>query len=94
MSAAWAKGRNQRYAYYSCFQKKCPGRRKSIAKERIEDEFGALVQSLRPSRVLVDMAQAMWRDLWDARASAAQSRTTTLKRGSPRSGAMSRRCLA
>ncbi len=78
MSAAWAKGRNKRYAYYSCFTKGCPERRKSIAKDKLEQRFDTLIKSLRPSRSLFDMSRAIWRDLWEARGMKVEQRTKSI----------------
>ncbi|MGJ8629406.1 MAG: recombinase family protein, partial [Sulfitobacter sp.] len=67
MTGYWAKGRNKRYPYYECFQKTCPDRRKSIKRNDVETGFEALVSALRPSRSMIAMATAMFRDIWDSR---------------------------
>ena len=46
MTAAWSKGHNGKYPYYFCHSKGCNDYRKSIRKEKIEDEFEALLLKL------------------------------------------------
>jgi len=70
MTAAWSKGHNARYPYYSCQAHGCPSFRKSVRAERLEGEFEALLAELRPSEELFRMASAMFRQLWRHRAEA------------------------
>ncbi len=65
MTACWSKGRNATYPYYLCFKKGCEQYRKSIRKEKLEEEFGKLLQNLRPSENLFAMAKEMFRELWE-----------------------------
>ncbi|MEM8597602.1 MAG: recombinase family protein [Pseudomonadota bacterium] len=67
MTAAKSTGRSRRYAYYHCYKRGCPECRKSIPAAKIERDFEALLADLRPARQLVDMLEAILRDLWDAR---------------------------
>ncbi len=80
MTGYWAKGRNKRYAYYECFQKGCDQRRKSIKRAEIETAFEALLKSLSPSRGLVAVASAMFKDIWDARIASWQTQRKAQKR--------------
>ncbi len=67
MTAAWAKGRNARYAYYLCQTKGCSEFRKSIRGDKLESDFEGLLRSLRPTPALFALAEQMLRDLWQQR---------------------------
>ncbi|NCC03492.1 MAG: recombinase [Proteobacteria bacterium] len=67
MTSCWSKGRNGKYPYYFCDTKGCPLSRKSIRKEKIEADFLALLEGLRPSATLILIAKEMFRDCWEAR---------------------------
>lgn len=79
MTACWTKGVGGRYAYYICRQNGCASAGKSIARAKVEGELEAIVRSLTPARELVDLATAMFRDLWDRRAKEAKGLRTALK---------------
>ncbi len=74
MTAAWSKGRYQRYGYYSCFQKSCAEGRKSIGKEKLEGAFSALLDGLRPTQETLFAARAMFKELWESRGADAKVR--------------------
>ncbi len=79
MTASWASGKGGRYAYYLCRQAGCVSNGKSVARAKVEDALEALVRSLTPARELVQLASAMFRDLWDRRAKEAKERRTAFK---------------
>lgn len=79
MTSCWSKGRTKRYAYYYCVTKDCKSQSKTIAKGKLEAEFGALLQRMTPSRQLVDVARQMFQDLWDNRAARHKAYQTHLK---------------
>ena len=79
MTATWAKGQGGRYPYYMCRQHGCASNGKSIAREKMEVALEAIVRSLTPTRELVQLASAMFRDLWDRRAKEAKERRSALK---------------
>ena len=81
MTAAWSKGRDAKYPYYFCHQRDCVERHKSIRKERLEEEFEAFLLSLRPTRLLFNLAERMLRDLWDERLANGQRRAQDARRG-------------
>lgn len=62
MIAAWSKGRNGKYPYYFCQTKGCTHGGKSVRKEKIEGEFEALLDHLRPREEVMAMLRAMLRD--------------------------------
>ena len=79
MTATWAKGEGGRYAYYMCRQHGCVSNGKSIARAKVEGALETLVRSLTPAHELIQLAAAMFRDLWDRRAKDAKERRAALK---------------
>ena len=79
MTAAFSKGRSAYYGYYICDTRNCPSCRKSVRKEAIEGEFENLLRDMRPSEGLLNLAFQMLRDLWNARATNVEERSTSLK---------------
>ncbi|WP_081904674.1 zinc ribbon domain-containing protein [Palleronia rufa] len=67
MTAAWSKGKYRRYAYYRCVTRNCDAKGKSVAKAKLEAGFEQIMQSLAPSRQLVELAGAMLADAWSHR---------------------------
>ena len=83
MTAYWAKGRNRRYPYYECFQKGCEARRKSIRRDVLEGDFATLLRQMRPSRSLMAVAGAMFRDIWDQRTAGFAARRAEQRKALP-----------
>jgi site-specific DNA recombinase len=79
MTATWATGKGGRYPYYMCRQNGCASNGKSVARAKVEEALESLVRSLTPARELVQLATAMFRDMWDRRAKEAKERRTALK---------------
>lgn len=79
MTAAWSKGHGGAYPYYICRQPGCASSGKSVARAKVEDALRAFVRSLTPARELVELANAMFRDLWDHRARQVKERRAALK---------------
>ena len=81
LTASWSKGKaGKRYAYYYCFNEDCSSCKKTIRRDLIEGEFEALLRKMKPSKGLIQMAGAMFRDLWDHRLSMrSQSQKATRK---------------
>ncbi|MEM7668471.1 MAG: recombinase family protein [Pseudomonadota bacterium] len=73
MTAGWSKGRSRLYGYYTCQQKGCTYRGKSIRKERIETAFGTLIKAMTPRPELLRVAAAMFKDIWEGRMSALET---------------------
>ena len=67
LTAAWCKGNSKRYPYYYCVNPDCEMRSKTIARDKIEGEFAALLGELQPSADLLKVATAMLKDCWNAR---------------------------
>ncbi|WP_422364695.1 recombinase family protein [Pyruvatibacter mobilis] len=65
MTSCWSKGRNKHYPYYLCDTRGCASNRKSIPRDRIEDGFAEILQSLQPTRQLFTLAKGMFIDAWN-----------------------------
>ncbi|MEM9320108.1 MAG: hypothetical protein AAGA70_14045 [Pseudomonadota bacterium] len=61
------RGNGGHYHYYLCQTKTCEHYGKSIKRDQIEGEVGALIKDLQPSNGLIAMASAMFRTAWEAR---------------------------
>ena len=79
LTGAWSKGRSQHYGYYKCQQKECTAYGKSIPKAKMENEFGELLKSMRPSQNLSRLAHEMFKDMWDELGSDAEAEKNLLK---------------
>lgn len=79
LTACWSKGRSARYPYYLCDTRGCVESRKSIRRDVIEGEFEALLQELRPSEGLFNLAFQMFRDLWQAKLASTRTQDAALK---------------
>ena len=82
LRSSMAKGRTRHYPYYLCQTKGCISYGKSIARDKIEDEVGDIIRSLQPSRALIALATAMFRDAWNA-GSRRPANSPARKRGAP-----------
>ena len=78
LTACWSKGSHGKYPYYLCPKRGCENYGKSIRRDKIEGEFEALLANVQPSESLFKVARAMFKDLWDHRATQTQSQTKAL----------------
>lgn len=68
LTACWSTSKTGvKHPYYMCFAKGCERARKSIRRDVIEGAFGAFLQKLVPSKKLVALAKAMFKDAWNQR---------------------------
>ncbi|MEO0638054.1 MAG: recombinase zinc beta ribbon domain-containing protein, partial [Pseudomonadota bacterium] len=65
MTSCWSKGRNKHYPYYICDTPGCPSKRRSIARDTIEDNAEAILRSLQPERPFVQLVREMFLDVWE-----------------------------
>jgi DNA invertase Pin-like site-specific DNA recombinase len=79
MTSCWSKGRGMLYPYYFCDQKSCPDHRKSIRREKLEEEFVALLRSAQPSPSIFYVALNAMRELWEDRSANLQERQAAMK---------------
>ena len=80
LRSCFSKGHSRRYPYYLCQNKGCASYGKSIPRDRLEGDFEALLQALRPHPGLLKLAKAMFADIWAGRMSALKDVTTSLER--------------
>ena len=73
MTGAWSKGKYKHYAYYRCETRGCSQKSKSVPKAKLEDGFEEVLKSLQPTKQLVDLAIAMFKDAWNGRLDAAKA---------------------
>lgn len=78
MTSCWSKGRNAHYPYYLCDTSGCVSKRKSIPRAEIERGAEAILRSLQPARQVLDLALAMFGDVWNMRLQGARSAKATL----------------
>ncbi len=79
-TAAWSKsGTGKRHAYYACYTKGCPSYRKSIRKDAIEGAFVDQLTALTPSKPMIEVASAMFRDAWAQRQAQADQNAVTVQ---------------
>ncbi len=68
MTSCWSKSATGvKHPYYWCQSRDCKMYRKSIRREAIEAPFEELLQSIQPSRNLVDIVTAMLKQAWAMR---------------------------
>jgi site-specific DNA recombinase len=65
LTACWTQGKTKKFPYYLCYYKDCALRGKSIARDKVEGEFEALLGQLKPTRELFDIATAMFKNAWN-----------------------------
>lgn len=66
-TAAWAKGRNERFAYYWCKKKGCSCYGKTIRREVLEGQFEELLHDIQPHKPVMELVEAAMNDLWQTR---------------------------
>lgn len=71
LRSSWSKGRGKSYAYYLCQTKTCESYGKSIPRDKLEDDIGAVIRTLQPTQNLFTIAKAMFALAWDQRSSQA-----------------------
>jgi len=72
MSSSWSKGRDRSYAYYLCQSKGCASYGKSIPRDKLEADIGALIKTLQSSQNLLELVKVMFRDAWNQRLALAE----------------------
>lgn len=64
LTGSWNKGRNKRYANYTCKTKGCSYRYKSIHADDVVTNFENLLTVSKPTNSAVDLAKAVLDDVW------------------------------
>lgn len=80
LRSSFAKGRNKHYPYYLCYTKGCEAYGKSTARDKLEDQVGAMIKRLQSTKELFDLATAIFRKAWDGRRDKAKEIARTGKR--------------
>lgn len=69
LTACWSSGKKRKYPYYSCYNRNCVSKRKSIPRDKIEDEFTSLLKTMVPTKELFTLMRDLFSDVWDQRLS-------------------------
>ena len=70
LTAGWSKSKTgKRHAYYFCFHRTCSCRGKSIKRDVIQEQFGVLLEGLRPSAQTAGLFKDLFLRAWDERGS-------------------------
>ena len=68
LTACWSKSKTgKKHPYYLCPTKGCDSYRKSIRRDDLEGEFTDVLQQMRPTASLFDLARRMFKDAWQQR---------------------------
>lgn len=67
LRSSFSSGNGGKYAYYLCQTKNCDDYGKSIPRDQLEGDIGAVVRSLEPTPGLMKLATAMFQAAWDQR---------------------------
>ncbi len=68
VTASWHRGKmGVRYPHYWCKQNGCPKQYKSVMREKVETEFGELLNSATPQPEIVEIADMVLTELWKQR---------------------------
>ncbi len=78
LTACWSTGRHARYPYYLCPTRGCASYGKSIKRDVLEGEFEGLLQILKPTEGLFNLARMIFEDLWNHRLNAQKIRVQSL----------------
>lgn len=80
LTSCWSTSKSgKKHPYYLCFNKGCESYRKSIKRDQMEGEFGALIEKIMPSKGALEMAQALFRQLWDNEVQGMEKRVQSLR---------------
>ncbi len=79
LRSSWTRGRTKRYPYYLCQTKSCDSYGKSISRDTVENDVGALVKSLQPTKGLMKIATMMFRNAWDMQKDQAAEKAASAK---------------
>jgi site-specific DNA recombinase len=72
LRSSWSKGRDRSYADYLCQATGCASYGKSIARDKLEGDIGAVIKTLQPSATLFELVKVMFRDAWTQRLAQAE----------------------
>ncbi|OHB14700.1 MAG: hypothetical protein A2431_00635 [Candidatus Zambryskibacteria bacterium RIFOXYC1_FULL_39_10] len=67
MTASWTTGRNGKHPYYHCKTKDCVMRGKTIKRKDLEEEFEAILRSIKPKEKTLNLTKEILLDVWNKR---------------------------
>ncbi len=76
LTASYSKGRKEKYAYYHCHNKDCNIKFR-VAKSRIESDFVAHLEQIKPKKELLQLFRAILEDTYE---NSIKEQKTTLNR--------------
>ena len=80
LTACWSKSKTKKmHPYYFCKYKGCVSYGKSIRRGDLEGAFEFLLENMEPSTGLYDLAEAMFRDVWNIRLAQAEEANNKVK---------------
>ncbi|MDP2582290.1 recombinase family protein [Shimia thalassica] len=80
LTSAWSRSHTgKKYPYYLCQQRGCTRKGKSIARDKVEDQFDEILRTVIPDRTTFELADRMFRDAWDKRSGNAKEESKRLR---------------
>lgn len=80
LTACWSTSKSgKKHAYYLCFAQGCESYRKSIPRDKIEQEFETMLKQMTPSAETFQIVRLMFKHAWETRLAQAKEVATTLK---------------
>lgn len=67
MTAAWSKGRSQKYPYYKCQTITCKNKGKGVRKEEVEDGIEEILLEVQPRSGVIALTEEILMDVWNKR---------------------------
>ena len=81
LTGSWSKSKTGvKHPYYSCFNRACSEKGKSIRRDQIEGDFAALLEELTPAPTLFELVRALVKHGWDQRLAQAHAFAKTFAR--------------
>ncbi|NLE23896.1 MAG: recombinase family protein, partial [Clostridiaceae bacterium] len=65
LTGSCSRGRNEKYAYYHCYNKECPMYGKAISKLKLESEFINYLNGITPKKDFLELFEATVLSHWD-----------------------------
>ncbi len=79
LRSGWTKGNTKKYAYYLCQTKGCDLYGKSIARAKLEEDFGKLLATVQPNENMAKLVIGMFKKYWNMKVEQAKTHTEVIK---------------
>ena len=80
LTACWSKSKTgKKHPYYLCYNKGCESYRKSIPRDKMEQEFESILQGMQPAQTMFMLAKTMFQEAWNQRLAHTKHAETVLK---------------